>query len=234
MLGRQAMARGAAMCREARPKAGTGARVAHTGLLSRVGPVPAMTMTLLASPLLMSAGVVALAELGDKTQLLALLLVARYRRPWPILAGILAATLLNHAVSAWLGELLARQLTPEVVRWVLGLGFLATAAWALKPDRVDDDIAPRAAHGVFLTSAVAFFLAEIGDKTQLATGLLAARYTPLWQVIAGTTLGMLLVNAPTVWLGERFARHLPLVWIRRAAALLFAALGAWTLLAGAG
>jgi putative Ca2+/H+ antiporter (TMEM165/GDT1 family) len=187
----------------------------------------------MADAFLVSTGAVALAELGDKTQLLGLLLVARFRRPWPIIAGILVATLLNHALSAWLGELLARQLTPEVVRWVLGLGFLATAAWTLKPDRLDDDDAPRASHGIFVSSLVAFFLAEIGDKTQLATGLLAARYQPLWQVIAGTTFGMLLVNVPTVLLGERFARRLPLAWIRRAAALLFAVLGAWILLATA-
>lgn len=182
--------------------------------------------------LLLSAAAVALAELGDKTQLLSLLLVARFRRSWPIIAGILVATLLNHAISAWIGEWFAQLLTPDVVRWVLGLGFLATAAWTLKPDTLEASTTPRADHGIFVTSLVAFFLAEIGDKTQLATGLLAARYSPLWQVIAGTTLGMLLVNVPTVLLGERFARHLPLVWIRRAAALLFAVLGSWVLARG--
>ena len=176
----------------------------------------------------------ALAEIGDKTQLLALLLAARFRKPWPIIAGMLVATLLNHALAGWLGALIAHWLTPQVLRWIVAGSFIAIALWTLKPDTLDDDAldsgktAPR--HGAFATTVVAFFLAEIGDKTQVATVLLAAKYSPLWEVVAGTTFGMLLANVPVVILGSRFADRLPLRAARITAALLFLALGLWVLL----
>ena len=181
--------------------------------------------------LLLATGVVALAEIGDKTQLLALLLSARFRRPWPILAGIAAATFLNHALSAALGGWVGAHVPSTWLRIGTALAFLAVAAWALVPDRLDeDDAPPRRALGPFLATAIAFFLAELGDKTQVATVLLAATHPDLWAVIAGTTLGLLLANAPVVWLGARFAQRLPLAWARRASALVFAALGLWLLL----
>lgn len=183
---------------------------------------------------LLSTGVVALAEIGDKTQLLALLLAARFRRPWPIIAGILVATVLNHALAAWLGALVAHWLTPDVLRWVVAGSFLAIAAWSLVPDKLEGDVAPARGHGVFFATAIAFFLAEIGDKTQVATVLLAAKYSPLWEVVAGTTLGMLLANAPVALLGSRFADRLPLRAARLLAAAVFAALGAWVAVRGVG
>ena len=182
---------------------------------------------------LLSTGVVALAEIGDKTQLLALLLAARYRRPAPIVAGILVATLLNHALAGWLGALVADWLTPAALRWGVAVSFLAIAAWSLLPDRIGDDAVPRAGNA-FAATGVAFFLAEIGDKTQVATVLLAAKYAPLWEVVAGTTLGMLVANAPVVLLGARFAQRLPLRAARIAAALVFAALAGWVALRGIG
>jgi putative Ca2+/H+ antiporter (TMEM165/GDT1 family) len=190
--------------------------------------VPAM------DALLVSTLTVALAEIGDKTQLLALVLAARFRRPWPIVAGILAATLLNHAASAWVGAWLAGVLSPQVLRWGVVVSFLAVAAWALVPDKLDEQEAATrtSVHGVFVATLVAFFLVEIGDKTQVATVVLAARYHPLWQVVAGTTVGMLLANVPVVLLGARFAHRLPLRAARWAAALLFAVLGAWVALFG--
>ncbi len=183
---------------------------------------------------LLSTGVVAIAEIGDKTQLLALLLAARYRRPWPIIGGILVATLLNHALAGWLGALASQWLTPQVLRWTVAGSFLAIALWSLKPDTLDEDDAPRRARHVFVATCIAFFLAEIGDKTQVATVLLAAKTAPLWEVVAGTTLGMLLANAPVVLLGGRFANRLPLRAARLLAAAVFAALGAWVALRGVG
>jgi putative Ca2+/H+ antiporter (TMEM165/GDT1 family) len=185
--------------------------------------------------LLVSTLTVALAEIGDKTQLLALVLAARYRKPWPIVAGILAATLVNHAASAWIGAWLSALVPPGVLRWAVALSFLAVAAWALVPDKLDEDkdaAAQRSAWGVFLATCVAFFLVEIGDKTQVATVVLAARYHPLWQVVTGTTLGMLLANEPVVLFGARFAHRLPLKAARWAAAALFAVLGLWVAVAG--
>jgi putative Ca2+/H+ antiporter (TMEM165/GDT1 family) len=182
-----------------------------------------------ASTALVSAGTVALAEIGDKTQLLALLLAARFRKPWPIIGGMLVATLLNHALAGWLGMLVAQWLTPQVLRWIVAGSFFAIALWTLKPDTLDKDV-PLPTHGAFVTTVVAFFLAEIGDKTQVATVLLAAKYSPLWQVVAGTTFGMLLANVPVVMLGSRFADRLPLRAARIAGALLFFALGLWVLL----
>ncbi len=184
-------------------------------------------------PALISTGTVALAEIGDKTQLLALLLAARFRRPWPIIGGILLATLLNHALAGWLGTLVARWLTPDVLRWVVAASFIAIALWTLKPDTLDDSTA-LPARGAFIATSIAFFLAEIGDKTQVATVLLAAKYPPLWQVVAGTTLGMLLANVPVVLLGSRFAARLPLRAARIVAALLFLALGLWAAVRGIG
>src|SRR5690606_7296356 len=141
---------------------------------------------------------VALAEIGDKTQLLALLLAARYRRAGPIISGILVATLLNHALAGWLGALAASWLTPEVLRWVVAASFIAIALWTLKPDKLEDDALAKPARGAFVATCIAFFIAEIGDKTQVATVLLAAHYVPLWQVVAGTTVGMLAANVPVV------------------------------------
>ncbi len=183
--------------------------------------------------LLVSTGTVALAEIGDKTQLLALLLAARFRKPWPIAFGILAATLINHAISAWLGAELSQWLSPEVLRWIVAGSFLAVALWTLKPDTLDEG-AKLPAHGAFIATTLAFFLAEIGDKTQVATVLLATKYSPLWEVIAGTTLGMLIANLPVVWLGHRFADRLPLKLARSVAAMVFLALATWVALRGIG
>jgi len=182
---------------------------------------------------LLSTGAVALAEISDKTQLLALLLAARFRRPWPIVWGILVATVLNHALAAWFGALVATWLTPGALRWVVAGSFLAIALWTLKPDTIKEG-ATLPARSAFVATTLAFFVAEIGDKTQVATVLLAARYDPLWEVIAGTTLGMLVANVPVVLLGSRFADRLPLRAARIAAALVFALLGLWVALRGIG
>ncbi len=183
--------------------------------------------------LLMSTATVALAEMGDKTQLLALLLAVRFRKPWPIAFGILTATAVNHALSAWLGAELSQWLSPEVLRWAVAGSFLAVALWTLKPDTLDqNETLP--AHGAFIATTIAFFLAEIGDKTQVATMLMAAKYTPLWQIIVGTTLGMLLANVPVVWLGHRFADRLPLKLARAVAAVVFLALALWVAWRGIG
>jgi putative Ca2+/H+ antiporter (TMEM165/GDT1 family) len=180
--------------------------------------------------LLVSTGVVALAEIGDKTQLLALVLAARYRKPAPIAFGILIATLVNHGLAAWLGALAAGWLGPDAMHWVLGLGFLAMAGWCLVPDKAEDGPRAAAKAGAFLATLVAFFLVEIGDKTQIATVALAARFDSLLLVTAGTTFGMMLVNVPAVLCGEGIARLAPLKLIRIAAASLFAILGAMALL----
>ena len=177
--------------------------------------------------LLISTFAVALAEIGDKTQLLALVLAARYRKPWPIVAGILVATLANHAASAWLGAWLAGMLSPAVLRWLIVSSFLAVALWALVPDKLDDGDVQAPHLGAFVATLIAFFLVEIGDKTQVATVLLAAKYTPLWQVITGTTLGMMLANVPVVLLGAKFAHRLPLRAARMTAAALFLLLALW-------
>lgn len=182
--------------------------------------------------LLISTGVVALAEIGDKTQLLALLLAARYPgRAWSIVAGILAATLLNHLLAGLLGAWLSDQLGPQLLRWGLGLGFLAMAVWVLIPDRLDEGearLSPR--WGVFGATFAAFFIAEMGDKTQLATVALAASYAGLLaQVVVGTTLGMLLANGPVVFVGNRLATRIPMKLVHGVAALLFAGLGLATL-----
>jgi len=176
---------------------------------------------------LIATGIVALAEIGDKTQLLALVLAARFKRPWPIVAGIAVATLANHALAAAVGHWIALQLGATVLRWAVGLGFIAMAAWMLVPDRLDgDDAVARGGHwGVFVTTVVAFFLAEMGDKTQLATVALAARFADLGSVVAGTTAGLLLADAPVVWLGDAMSRRLPMALLHRVAALIMALLG---------
>lgn len=182
---------------------------------------------------LIAAGTVALAEIGDKTQLLALLLAARFRRPWPIVAGILVATLLNHALAGEVGVLAAHWLTPAVLRWIVAASFLAIALWTLHPDSLDGDMR-LPARGAFLATAVAFFVAEIGDKTQVATVLLAAKYPSLVQVVLGTTIGMLLANVPVVLLGSRFADRLPLKAARLVAAAVFLLLAGWVAWRGIG
>ncbi|WP_300620831.1 TMEM165/GDT1 family protein [Dokdonella sp.] len=181
--------------------------------------------------LLVSTAAVAIAEIGDKTQLLSLILAAKYRRPWPICLGIFAATLVNHALAGSVGALVSAWLSPETLKWIVAASFFAVAAWTLIPDKMDEDGAgPGTGRGVLVATLIAFFLAEMGDKTQVATVVLAAQYHPLWQVVAGTTIGMLLANVPVVWLGARFAQKLPLKAARISAALLFAALGVWILL----
>ncbi|WP_293677083.1 TMEM165/GDT1 family protein [uncultured Phenylobacterium sp.] len=181
--------------------------------------------------LLISAGLVAIAEIGDKTQLLAIVLAARFRRPAPILLGILVATLLNHTLAAGLGVLIARFLSGPWFQTAVGAGFIAMALWALIPDKDDDNAGSRTAGGVFLTTLVTFFLVEIGDKTQIATTLLAARFDSIIVVAAGTTLGMMIANAPAVLLGEAATKVVPLRVVRIVAATIFGLIGAWVLLA---
>ena len=175
---------------------------------------------------LVSTGIVALAEIGDKTQLLALLLAARFKKPWPIVWGILVATLANHAMAGALGAWLTTLLSPDILRWILGASFLAMAAWMLVPDKLEDDSDSKPPRwGVFATTVALFFLAEMGDKTQIATVMLAARFDAYGAVVAGTTFGMMLANAPVVWLGERVTRLVPLRVVHSVSALLFAVLG---------
>ncbi|MDP3803463.1 TMEM165/GDT1 family protein [Brevundimonas sp.] len=183
---------------------------------------------------LISTGLVSLAEIGDKTMLLAILLAAAWKRPLPILLGILAATLANHAFAALAGSVLARFMDGDWVRWGVGVAFIGFAVWALVPDRFDEkpDMTEKTFAGVFWTTTAAFFLIEMGDKTQVATAMLAARFQTLPLVVAGSTLGMMLVNGPAVLLGETAAKRLPLTWIRLAAAAGFAATGFWVLVAG--
>lgn len=175
--------------------------------------------------LLASTGLVALAEVGDKTQLLSLALAAKYRRPVPILAGIALATLLNHALAGALGAWLTGLIGPQVMQGILAVSFLAMAAWILVPDKLDLVERP-ARFGVLATTTLAFFLVEMGDKTQVATIALAAKYAALYAVVAGTTLGMLLANAPMVLLGDRILRRVPVRLVQRIAAALFAVFGA--------
>jgi putative Ca2+/H+ antiporter (TMEM165/GDT1 family) len=185
--------------------------------------------------LLISTGVVALAEIGDKTQLLAFILAARFRRPWPIIAGILLATLVNHGLAGALGAWITGLLGPQAMRWGLGISFLAMAVWTLIPDKFEEGDAQFAKRGVFLTTLIAFFLAEMGDKTQIATIALAAKYHAFWPVVAGTTLGMMLANVPAVFVGDRLAQRLPTRLVHGVAAAIFAVIGVLTLLgAGAG
>ena len=175
---------------------------------------------------LISILAVAVSEIGDKTQLVALMLAARFQRPVPIILGILVATLANHTLAALAGEWVRTRVPAEYLRWGLGLSFLAVAVWALLPDRVDDKPRDLGRYGVFLTTAVAFFLAEMGDKTQVATAMLAAKYGALIPVVAGTTLGMMIADVPAVLLGGAAAKKIPLKAVRYAAAAIFALLGA--------
>jgi Ca2+/H+ antiporter, TMEM165/GDT1 family len=180
---------------------------------------------------LVSTGIVALAEMGDKTQLLALILAARFKKPWPIVAGILVATLVNHALAGAAGAWVTTLISPQMLRWILGASFLAMAAWMLVPDKLDaDDEEKPPRYGVFFTTVLVFFLAEMGDKTQIATVMLAARYDAIVSVVAGTTLGMMLANAPVVWLGERVTCLVPLRAVHIVSALIFAGLGLAALL----
>jgi putative Ca2+/H+ antiporter (TMEM165/GDT1 family) len=180
----------------------------------------------------LSTGLVALAEMGDKTQLLSLVLAARFRKPWPIVWGILVATLVNHALAGAAGAWITRVVSPEVMRWVLGGSFIAMALWMLVPDKLDGDEAPKDPRfGVFGATVIAFFLAEMGDKTQVATVMLAARFESWAAVVAGTTLGMMLANVPVVWFGERITRRVPIRAVHVVGALVFLVLGVWALLA---
>jgi Ca2+/H+ antiporter, TMEM165/GDT1 family len=179
---------------------------------------------------MISTASVAVGELGDKTQLLSLILATRLRKPAPIIAGIFAATLLNHLGACLVGEWVSKLITPQVLRWVLGLSFLAVAVWALIPDKMDEDVKSRGHYGVFVFTAVTFFLAEMGDKTQIVALALAAKYNDLIAVVAGTTLGMMIVNIPTVLCAERATKWIPLRVVRLAAAAIYAVLGLMTLL----
>lgn len=182
---------------------------------------------------LISTAIVALAEMGDKTQLLALLLAARFRKPAPILVAILLATLINHGLSAVLGQWITTVLSPEILLWILSLGFIGMAIWMLIPDQLDDEtesINKWQKYGVFGATFVLFFLAEIGDKTQIATVALAARYDSVFWVMLGTTLGMMLANAPAVFLGDKLANRLPISLIHKIGAAIFLVIGVATLL----
>lgn len=175
---------------------------------------------------LVSTGIVALAEIGDKTQLLALVLAARLRKPWPIVLGILVATLANHGLAGALGAWVTTLLGPTTLRWVVGLSFIAMAGWMLIPDKLDDvEDNKTARFGVFGTTVVLFFLAEMGDKTQIATVMLAAKYQSFLAVVAGTTLGMMIANAPVVWLGEKMTKLIPLPVVHKLSAAVFLVLG---------
>ncbi len=180
--------------------------------------------------LLTATALVALAEIGDKTQLLSFVLAARLRRPLPIIAGIFAATIANHLVAASAGVALVHVLSPRTLPWLVGAAFIGFGLWTLRPD-TPEDRGPRVRRGAFVTTLIAFFLAEMGDKTQLATVALAARYDALVPVVAGTTIGMLLANIPAVLIGEALATRLPMRAIRWVAAGLFLALGVATLVA---
>ena len=181
---------------------------------------------------LVSTGVVALGEMGDKTQLLAMLLAARFRKPVPIVLGILVATLANHALAGAVGQWVAEAIGPQWLRWIIGGSFLAMAVWMLIPDKIDEEEAGTKGLrlGVFCTTVVAFFLAEMGDKTQIATVALAARYDAFVAVVAGTTLGMMLANVPAVYLGDRIAKKVSMTLVHGVSALIFAVLGVLTLL----
>ncbi|HMN02178.1 MAG TPA: TMEM165/GDT1 family protein [Geobacter anodireducens] len=176
---------------------------------------------------LISTGIVALAEMGDKTQLLSLVLAARFRKPWPIVLGIFVATLANHALAGAVGSWVTTVLGPDVLRWVLGASFIAMAVWMLIPDKLDDGDTPSGTSqwGVFGTTLIAFFLAEMGDKTQIATVALAAQYQQWAAVVAGTTLGMMIANAPVVWFGDRLVKKVPIRVVHLISALIFAVLG---------
>jgi len=185
------------------------------------------------SALVLSTGVVALAEMGDKTQLLSLMLAARYpKQALAIIAGIFIATIANHACAALLGHWLTTFLSPDLLKWILGLSFLGIGLWLLVPDHIDDaagsKVADRAFQ-VFILTVGLFFLAEMGDKTQIATIALGAKYSDVFTVTIGTTLGMMLANAPAVWIGQKFTKRMPIKWVHAVAAVTFIAIGIATL-----
>ena len=181
-------------------------------------------------PVLISALVVAIAEIGDRTQLLAIVLATRFKKPWPIIAGILVATIANHALAATVGYLVADFLHGKWFQYLIAISFFATAAWMLVPDKEDEDLKQSSHAGVFMTTLVAFFLVEMGDKTQIATVSLAARFHNIILVATGTTLGMMAANIPAVFLGRAATRIVPLNYVRVGAALIFTGLGAWSLI----
>jgi len=184
--------------------------------------------------LLVSTGVVALAEIGDKTQLLAFILAARFKKPVPIILGILVATVVNHGLAGALGAWITSAVSPEVLRWVLGLSFVGMAVWTLIPDRIEDEETRVAGRfGVFGATLITFFLAEMGDKTQIATVAMAAHYAAPLLVVTGTTLGMLIADVPAVFVGDKLASRIPMKLVHAIAAAIFAVLGVATLL-GAG
>ncbi|GAB2544206.1 TMEM165/GDT1 family protein [Simplicispira piscis] len=184
--------------------------------------------------LLVSTGVVALAEIGDKTQLLAFILAARFKKPVPIILGILAATVVNHGLAGALGAWITAVVSPEIMRWALGLSFIGMAAWTMIPDKIEDEEAQIAQRfGVFGATLITFFLAEMGDKTQIATVALAAHYAAPLMVVIGTTLGMLIADVPAVFVGDKLASKIPMKLVHTIAAAIFALLGIATLL-GAG
>lgn len=183
--------------------------------------------------LLVSIGIVALAEIGDKTQLLTLVLAARYKKPWPIVAGIFVATIVNHGIAGAVGAWLTSAIGPDAMRWILGLSFIAMAGWMLIPDKLDDDAgASRKLGGVFVTTTMLFFLVEIGDKTQIATVALAAKFESLAAVVMGTTIGMIVANAPVAFFGDALAQRLPVRAVHVVAAMVFVALGVGVLIFG--
>jgi putative Ca2+/H+ antiporter (TMEM165/GDT1 family) len=182
---------------------------------------------------LLASSIVALAEMGDKTQLLSLLLAAKYKtHHWAIVAGIFVATVFNHAIAAWLGSTLAQWVNPELMRWIIAGGFIALGLWLLIPDKLDDDEKTPIAHSswkVFTITTSLFFIAEMGDKTQVATVALGARYDDLMAVVLGTTVGMMIANAPAVWLGQKFTNALPVKWVHAIAAMIFIIIGLTTI-----
>lgn len=185
--------------------------------------------------ILTSTFVVALAEIGDKTMLLAIVLATRFRKPLPIVLGILVATLANHGIAALIGQTAASLLEGAWFRYAVGLSFVAMALWTLVPDRLDEDEEPKPARfGAFATTVIAFFIVEIGDKTQIATIALGAQFQNVLTVTIGTTLGMMLANVPAVYLGNAIVERVSLVWVRRIAALLFLAIGLWVIATAAG
>ncbi len=213
--------------------AGCGTMTDHCSDPARPQRVPRPSPEPSLEALLVSIGIVALAEIGDKTQLLTLVLAARYKKPWPIVAGIFVATLVNHGIAGAIGAWLTKAIGPDAMRWVLGISFIAMAAWMLVPDKLDDDAgASRKVGGVFVTTTLLFFLVEIGDKTQIATVALAARFDSLIAVVMGTTVGMILANAPVAFFGEALAKRLPVRAVHMVAAFVFAALGVGVLVFG--
>ena len=218
---------GSAKLPKARPMA-SAVRSGWAGLLVALRLFPARPRKCFMEAFFTSTAIVAFAEIGDKTMLLAILLATRFRQPLPITLGILAATLLNHALAAFAGQQVAGLLDAPWFRWAVALGFVAMALWTLVPDKIDDDAGEVSHKGsVFLTTTIAFFLVEMGDKTQIATVALGAQYQSVFMVAAGTTLGMMIANVPAVYLGEELVKRVPLNVMRWIAAGLFLALGVW-------